>query len=158
MHKISRILVCVDGSPNSLRAAEMAGDMAKRYSARVDLLFVVGPAEHSMLGGKEVWGGEGENIGDVELNHAIEIVKNAGVEAAAHNININAIAQNWTTNPTSFTPEIMAMPDFPERLREVPAGRLAHGWESAALALYLAGEESNFFFGQVFPFAGGWQT
>ena len=80
LHKISRILVCVDGSPNSLRAAEMAGDIAKRYSARVDLLFVVGPTEHSMLGGKEVWGGEGENIGDIELNHAIEILKKAGVE------------------------------------------------------------------------------
>lgn len=85
-------------------------------------------------------------------------VRNAGFEAARHNVNINAIAQNWTTNPTSFTPEIMAMPDFPERLREVPMGRLAHGWESAALALYLAGDESDFFFGQVFPFAGGWQT
>ncbi len=80
VHKISRILVCVDGSPNSLRAAEMAGDLARLYSAKVDLLFVVGPAEHTMLGGKEVWSGEGENIGDVELNPAIEIVKKAGVE------------------------------------------------------------------------------
>ncbi len=80
LHKISRILVCVDGSPNSLRAAEMAGDLARLYSAKVDLLFVVGPAEHTMLGGKEVWSGEGENIGDVELNPAIEMVKKAGVE------------------------------------------------------------------------------
>lgn len=85
-------------------------------------------------------------------------VKNAGFEAARHNVNINAIAQNWTTNPTSFTPEVMAAADFPERLREVPIGRLAYGWESAALALYLAGNESDFFFGQIFPFAGGWQT
>ncbi len=85
-------------------------------------------------------------------------VKTAGVEAATHNVNINAIAQNWTTNPTSFTPEIVAAADFPERLREVPMGRLAYGWESAALALYLAGDESDFFFGQIFPFAGGWQT
>lgn len=80
VHKISRILVCVDGSPNSLRAAEMAGDLARLYSAKVDLLFVVGPAEHTMLGGKEVWSGEAEKIGDVELNHAIEIVRKAGVE------------------------------------------------------------------------------
>lgn len=85
-------------------------------------------------------------------------VKSVGIEVAGHGINVNAIAQNWVTNPTSFTPEIMAAPDFKDRLKEVPLGRLAHGWESAALALYLSTSESDFFFGQTFPFSGGWNS
>ncbi len=80
MRKISVILVCVDGSPNSMRAAEMASGLAKNYGAKVQLLFVIGPTEHTMLGGKEVWTGDGENIGDVELNPACEVMKDAGVE------------------------------------------------------------------------------
>jgi nucleotide-binding universal stress UspA family protein len=80
MRKISVILVCVDGSPYSLRAAEMASVMAKNFGAKVQLLFVIGPAEHTMLGGKEVWSGESENIGDMELNPASEVMRDAGVE------------------------------------------------------------------------------
>jgi hypothetical protein len=38
--------------------------------------------------------------------------------------------------------------DFAERLKAVPAGRVAQGWESAALALYLASAESDFVSGQ----------
>ncbi|MDT7601483.1 MAG: 2-keto-3-deoxy-L-fuconate dehydrogenase [Pseudonocardiales bacterium] len=38
----------------------------------------------------------------------------------------------------------------------VPAGRLASMEEFARTALFLAGPESDFFYGQVIPFAGGW--
>lgn len=85
-------------------------------------------------------------------------VKSAGFEVAPHNININATAQNYVSNPTSYPPAVVASADFAERLAEVPVGRVAESWESAALVLYLAGPESNFFFGQVFPFSGGWAT
>jgi 2-keto-3-deoxy-L-fuconate dehydrogenase len=83
-------------------------------------------------------------------------VRSVGVEVASHGINVNAIAQNWVENPTSYSAEVQASPDFSDRLKEVPAGRLAKGWESAALAVYLSSQESEFFFGQVFPFSGGW--
>jgi 2-keto-3-deoxy-L-fuconate dehydrogenase len=48
-----------------------------------------------------------------------------GVELAPHNIQLNAIAQNFVDNPTYFPPEVQANPRFQERLaREVPLGRL----------------------------------
>ena len=83
-------------------------------------------------------------------------VKCTGIEVAGHGVNVNATAQNWVSNPTSYTPEIVAAPDFPERIRDVPIGRVARGWESAALALFLSTAESDFFHGQIVPFAGGW--
>ena len=48
-------------------------------------------------------------------------------------------------------------PKFQANLkREVPLGRLARAEEDCALALFLAGNDSDFFVGQVIPFAGGW--
>ncbi len=43
-------------------------------------------------------------------------------------------------------------------VKNIPAGRLARGEESARLAVYLASEDADFFIGQVIPFAGGWVT
>jgi 2-keto-3-deoxy-L-fuconate dehydrogenase len=83
-------------------------------------------------------------------------VRNAGIEVAPRGVNINAIAQNWVSNPTSYPPEVVAAESFKERLKDVPAGRVAEGWESAALALYLCSSESDFICGQVFVFSGGW--
>lgn len=85
-------------------------------------------------------------------------VRNAGIEVAAEGVNINAVAQNWVANPTSYTPEILSAPDFAARLKDVPVSRVAEGWESAALALYLSSSESNFICGQTIAFAGGWIT
>ena len=87
-------------------------------------------------------------------------VRAVGIEVARHNVNvnINAIAQNFVSNPTSYTAEILASAEFAERLKDVPLGRPAHGWESAALALYLSTADSNFVHGQIFPFSGGWTT
>jgi 2-keto-3-deoxy-L-fuconate dehydrogenase len=83
-------------------------------------------------------------------------VKSVGIEVAPHGVNVNATAQNWVSNPTSYTPEIVAAPDFAARIGDVPIGRVAQGWESAALVLFLSTAESDFFHGQVLPFAGGW--
>lgn len=88
----------------------------------------------------------------------LSYVKAAGFEVAPHNVQINAIAQNFVSNPSSYPEHVTSDPEFAKRLLEVPMGRVAEGWESAALALFLAGPDSDFFVGQVFPFSGGWQT
>lgn len=88
----------------------------------------------------------------------LSYVKAAGFELAEHNVQINAVAKNFVSNPSSYPEEITSSPGFAQCLAEVPAGRVAEGWESAALVLFLAGSESDFFLGQVFSFSGGWQT
>ena len=83
-------------------------------------------------------------------------VQGVGTEVAPQNVQVNAIAQTFVENPTYFPPSYQATVEFKERIKGAPIGRLAHGWEAAALALFLAGKESDFFVGQVFPFSGGW--
>lgn len=86
-------------------------------------------------------------------------VQAVGVEVAAHNVQVNAIAQNFVENPTYFPPEVQANPRFQERLkREVPLGRLVGAREDAEFAAYLCSETANCFVGQVFPVCGGWVT
>ena len=65
----------------------------------------------------------------------LSYVKSAGFEVAHHNIQINAIAQNFVTNPSSYPEHLISEPEFATRLVDVPACRVAEGWESAALAL-----------------------
>jgi 2-keto-3-deoxy-L-fuconate dehydrogenase len=80
-----------------------------------------------------------------------------GVEMAPHNVQVNAIAQNFVENPTYFPPAAQANPAFQERLRrEVPLGRLVSAQEDAQFAAYLCSEAANCFVGQVFPVCGGW--
>jgi NAD(P)-dependent dehydrogenase (short-subunit alcohol dehydrogenase family) len=87
------------------------------------------------------------------------LTKAVGREVARDGIQVNAIAQNYVENPTYFPPELVADGKALERMvRNIPAGRLARAEESARLAVYLASEDSDFFVGQVIPFAGGWVT
>lgn len=84
-------------------------------------------------------------------------VQAVGVEMAPHQVQVNAIAQNFVDNLTYFPPEVQAMPRFQERLqREVPLGRLVAAEEDAAFAAYLCSDAVNCFVGQVFPVCGGW--
>ena len=84
-------------------------------------------------------------------------VRAVGVEVARHNIQVNAIAQNFVDNPTYFSADIQANPAFQERLkREVPLGRLVSAEEDAQFAAYLCSDGANCFVGQVFPVCGGW--
>jgi len=84
-------------------------------------------------------------------------VQAVGVELAALNIQVNAIAQNFVENPTYFPPELQANPRFAERLaREVPLGRLVKAEEDAEFAAYLCSDKADCFVGQVFPVCGGW--
>lgn len=87
----------------------------------------------------------------------LAFVQAAGVELAPHNIQINAIAQNFVDNPTYFPPEVQANPKFQERLRrEVPLGRLVSATEDTEFAAYLCSSHADCFVGQVFPVCGGW--
>jgi 2-keto-3-deoxy-L-fuconate dehydrogenase len=84
-------------------------------------------------------------------------VQALGVEVAAFNVQVNAIAQNFVDNPTYFPPEVQANPRFQERLRrEVPLGRLVGAREDAEFAAYLCSTAADCFVGQVFPVCGGW--
>lgn len=84
-------------------------------------------------------------------------VQAVGVEVAEHNVQVNAIAQNFVDNPTYFPAALQADPRFQERLhREVPLGRLVGAREDAAFAAYLCSDAANCFVGQVFPVCGGW--
>lgn len=84
-------------------------------------------------------------------------VQAVGVEVAAHNVQVNAIAQNFVDNPTYFPAEVQANPKFQERMRrEVPLGRLVAAREDAEFAAYLCSDAAACFVGQVFPVCGGW--
>lgn len=86
-------------------------------------------------------------------------VQAVGVELAPHNVQVNAIAQNFVDNPMYFPPEVQANPRFQERLaREVPLGRLVSAREDALFAAYLCSSAADCFVGQVFPVCGGWVT
>jgi NAD(P)-dependent dehydrogenase (short-subunit alcohol dehydrogenase family) len=85
------------------------------------------------------------------------LTKAVGQEVARDGVQVNAIAQNYVENPNYFPPALVADDKALARMvRNIPAGRLARGEESARLAVYLASEDSDFFVGQVVPFAGGW--
>jgi 2-keto-3-deoxy-L-fuconate dehydrogenase len=84
-------------------------------------------------------------------------VQAVGVEVAAANVQVNAIAQNFVDNETYFPREVQDDPRFRERLaREVPLGRLVGAREDAAFAAYLLSDAADCFVGQVFPVCGGW--
>jgi NAD(P)-dependent dehydrogenase (short-subunit alcohol dehydrogenase family) len=84
-------------------------------------------------------------------------VQAVGVEVAPHNVQVNAVAQNFVDNPTYFPPSVQADKRFQERLkREVPLGRLVAPREDAAFVAYLCSDAADCFVGQVFPLCGGW--
>lgn len=84
-------------------------------------------------------------------------IQAVGVEAAAHGVQVNAIAQNFVENPTYFPPEVQALPAFKERMKwQVPLGRLVTADEDAMFAAYLCTPAANCFVGQIFPMCGGW--
>jgi len=83
-------------------------------------------------------------------------VRSVGIEVAPHGINMVATGQTFVENPSYFPPEYQATEEFQARLKGLPAGRLSTGREAAMFLLALAGPESDWMFGQVFAYAGGW--
>lgn len=87
----------------------------------------------------------------------LSYVRAVGAELAPSGIQLNLVAQNWVDNPTYFNKEMQAHPKWDKLVKsQVPVGRLGTGEEDAAFVAFLAGDESGFFVGQAFPFAGGW--
>ena len=86
-------------------------------------------------------------------------IRASGLEFAPSNVQINAVAQNYVSNPAYFPDDLVATERFQKHLqRNVPLGRVARAEESAELALFLASDKSDFMVGQVVPFSGGWVT
>lgn len=135
----------VDPLPRLVRAATPA--MVARHSGKV---LVIGSAS-ALRGMKRA------STYSAARGAQLAYVQAVGVELAPHNVQVNAIAQNFVDNPTYFPPEVQANPRFQERLaREVPLGRLVAAREDALFAAYLCSPAANCFVGQVFPVCGGW--
>ena len=135
----------VDPLPRLLRAA--APQMVRRRSGKI---LVVGSAS-ALRGMKRA------STYSAARGAQLAYVQAVGVELAPHQVQVNAIAQNFVDNPTYFPPEVQANPRFQERLaREVPLGRLVSAREDAQFAAYLCSEAADCFVGQIFPVCGGW--
>ncbi|MGI9152387.1 MAG: SDR family oxidoreductase [Rubrivivax sp.] len=135
----------VDPLPRLVRA--LAPAMTARRSGKV---LVVGSAS-ALRGMKRA------STYSAARGAQLAYVQAVGVELAPHQVQVNAIAQNFVDNPTYFPPEVQANPRFQERLaREVPLGRLVSAREDALFAAYLCSSAADCFVGQVFPVCGGW--
>jgi 3-oxoacyl-[acyl-carrier protein] reductase len=82
----------------------------------------------------------------------IGFTKAAGKEVARFGIRVNAIAPGWVETPI--------LDHLPDKLRNamsdmVPLGRIGQPEEIAALALFLASDESSYVIGQVISPNGG---
>jgi len=135
----------VDPLPRLVRAAAPA--MVDRRSGKI---LVVGSAS-ALRGMKKA------STYSAARGAQLAYVQAVGAELAPHNVQVNAIAQNFVDNPTYFPPEVQDNPRFQERLaREVPLGRLVAAREDALFAAYLCSDAADCFVGQVFPVCGGW--
>jgi 2-keto-3-deoxy-L-fuconate dehydrogenase len=135
----------VDPLPRLVRAAAPA--MIARRSGKV---LVMGSAS-ALRGTKRA------STYSAARGAQLAYVQAVGVELAPHQVQVNAIAQNFVDNPTYFPAEVQANPRFQERLaREVPLGRLVGAREDALFAAYLCSSAADCFVGQVFPVCGGW--
>jgi 2-keto-3-deoxy-L-fuconate dehydrogenase len=84
-------------------------------------------------------------------------MRNLAMEVAPY-VQVKATAQTYVDNLTYWPLAYRETDDFRQRMAEVPAGRLGTGRELAQAVLFLAGPESDFFYGHILPFAGGWIT
>ena len=135
----------VDPLPRLVRAA--TPDMVTRRSGKI---LVIGSAS-ALRGMKRA------STYSAARGAQLAYVQAVGVELAPHNVQVNAIAQNFVDNPTYFPAEVQTNPKFQERLaREVPLGRLVSAREDAQFAAYLCSSAADCFVGQVFPVCGGW--
>ena len=135
----------VDPLPRLVRAA-----LPQMIARRSGKILVIGSAS-ALRGSKRT------STYSAARGAQLAYVQSVGVEVAQHNVQVNAIAQNFVENPTYFPAEVQANPRFQDRLkREVPLGRLVSAKEDAAFAAYLCSAAANCFVGQVFPVCGGW--
>lgn len=84
-------------------------------------------------------------------------VRAVGLELARSNIQVNAIAQNYVSNDTYYSDDLVNSEKFQDHLQKyVPRRQVADSEETAELALYLSLDSTRHMVGQVIPFAGGW--
>ena len=146
--------------------AEMARLMEAIFYPLHRLLRAVLPQMLDRKQGKVVVVGSTAGIkgrrGGVALYGAARGAQHAYMRNVAHEVapyvNVNATAQNYVDNETYWPEAYRLTAEFDQRLAEVPAARLGSGRELAQTVLFLAGPESDFFYGQVIPFSGGWAT
>jgi 2-keto-3-deoxy-L-fuconate dehydrogenase len=82
-----------------------------------------------------------------------------GAEAAAHNVQVNAIGPAHIANNMYYTSEMLEDDDVRELFEsQIPVGRIGDGEEAAELVLALSTGASGFLAGQVIPISGGWVT
>ncbi len=156
-------------APTSLAVESTEDEWRSAFASMVDplprLFKAVLPAMIARRAGKIIVMGSASALKGVKRTSTysaargaqLAYVQSVGVEVAPHNVQVNAVAQNFVENPTYFPPEVQANPRFQERLaREVPLGRLVSAREDAEFVAYLCGRVANCFVGQVFPLCGGW--
>jgi 2-keto-3-deoxy-L-fuconate dehydrogenase len=91
----------------------------------------------------------------------IGLTKSVAVDFVAQGIRCNAICPGTVDTP-SLQDRLRATGDYEKARRDFearqPMGRLGESQEIAALALYLASDESGFTTGQIHVIDGGWTT
>jgi 2-keto-3-deoxy-L-fuconate dehydrogenase len=89
----------------------------------------------------------------------IGLTKSVAADFVAHGVRCNAICPGTVDTP-SLQARLRATDDYEKTRAEFaarqPMGRLGKPEEIAALALYLAGDESGFTTGQIHVIDGGW--
>jgi 2-keto-3-deoxy-L-fuconate dehydrogenase len=91
----------------------------------------------------------------------IGLTKHVAVDFVAKGIRCNAICPGTVDTP-SLQDRLRATGDYEKARKDFnarqPMGRLGEAEEIAALALYLASDESSFTTGQIHVIDGGWTT
>lgn len=89
----------------------------------------------------------------------LSYIQALGVELAPHNIQVNALAQNFVQTEMYYDSARIESDFVQNALKHsVPLGRMMSSEESAQLVAYLASSYADCFVGQIFPMSGGWVT
>lgn len=82
----------------------------------------------------------------------IALTKSAGQEVAPFNVRVNAVCPGWVDTPLLAPMDPMFVAGI---VMQIPKGRMARAEELAELVRFLAGPESSYCNGDVFPASGG---
>ena len=100
-----------------------------------------------------IFGGRGRAAYGASKAGLINLTQTMAIELAEHGINVNAVAPG----PTRTGPHIPPEP-WPSVKNRMPLGRFGEPSEIAAVAAFLASDESSFVTGHVYGADGGYTT